>query len=96
MGQNQWEMLLLWETNIPYGNDPDSFCVDHVKPQTRGGSDEIQNLVPACFSCNRTKSDKGLFNWSQEMCDKETGERTGVFYFELMHLPFPTAWEDEL
>lgn len=81
----------------PFGNGATSFCVDHVLPQTRGGKDEINNLVPACFACNSQKSSKGFFNWAMEKTDKETGERTGFFYFELMRLPFPdTAWDDPL
>ena len=81
---------------VPFGSAPDSFCVDHVIPRTRNGTDDIENLVPACFSCNITKSSKGLFNWASEMVN-ENGERTGMFYFELMRLPFPvTAWNDPL
>lgn len=29
--------------------------VDHSRPRTRGGSDHLNNLYPACISCNRTK-----------------------------------------
>lgn len=30
--------------------------IDHVHPIAEGGSDEPENLVTACFSCNRGKS----------------------------------------
>jgi len=30
--------------------------VDHVVPRSKGGTDEIENLVTACFDCNRGKS----------------------------------------
>lgn len=33
---------------------------DHVIPFSKGGSDELENLVTACFSCNRSKRDKSL------------------------------------
>lgn len=29
--------------------------VDHVEPRSKGGTDDIQNLVTACFDCNRGK-----------------------------------------
>lgn len=34
--------------------------VDHIHPVSSGGSNEIDNLVTACFDCNRGKSDKQL------------------------------------
>ncbi len=32
--------------------------VDHVIPKSKGGGDEIENLVTSCFDCNRGKSAK--------------------------------------
>ena len=29
--------------------------VDHSVPLSRGGTDYLQNLVPSCISCNRSK-----------------------------------------
>lgn len=28
---------------------------DHVNPVTRGGTDHIENIVPACWTCNGRK-----------------------------------------
>jgi len=36
---------------------------DHVFPVSRGGSNEFDNLVTACFSCNRSKRDKTPEEW---------------------------------
>ena len=30
--------------------------VDHIEPKSKGGKDEINNLITACFDCNRGKS----------------------------------------
>jgi len=30
--------------------------VDHIKPKSRGGGDDINNLITSCFDCNRGKS----------------------------------------
>jgi len=40
-----------------YGN-PDAvgaWEIDHWTPVSRGGSDDIENLVPTCIYCNRRK-----------------------------------------
>ncbi len=37
--------------------------VDHVIPKSRGGSDDVTNLVPCCFSCNASKKNLLLSEW---------------------------------
>lgn len=34
--------------------------VDHIKPVSKGGTNDILNLITSCFECNRGKSDKLL------------------------------------
>lgn len=34
--------------------------LDHLHPKSRGGSDRVSNLAPACISCNQTKGSKTL------------------------------------
>jgi len=31
--------------------------VDHIKPKSKGGADEILNFITSCYECNRGKSD---------------------------------------
>jgi 5-methylcytosine-specific restriction endonuclease McrA len=31
--------------------------VDHSNPRSRGGTDYLRNLFPACIGCNQVKSD---------------------------------------
>lgn len=33
-----------------------SLEIDHIQPKSKGGKDNIDNLVTACFDCNRGKS----------------------------------------
>lgn len=35
----------------------DEITKDHKKPQSKGGTDSIKNIVPACLECNRDKAD---------------------------------------
>lgn len=45
------------------GRTPDdgiTLEVDHIKPRSKGGGDEVENLATSCFDCNRGKSDKDL------------------------------------
>lgn len=44
------------------GNHPPDVLleVDHVIPRAAGGTDEMENLVTACWDCNRGKSDRLL------------------------------------
>jgi 5-methylcytosine-specific restriction endonuclease McrA len=39
--------------------------VEHVIPVSSGGSNEIENLVPACKACNSIKSNKTLHEFRE-------------------------------
>ena len=41
----------------------DGFQVDHVVPLRLGGKDEIENMLPACRSCNHYKRGNSLEGW---------------------------------
>ena len=34
--------------------------IDHIEPISKGGSDDIMNLITSCFDCNRGKSNRKL------------------------------------
>jgi len=38
--------------------DPRDITLDHLKPTSRGGSNEAGNLVTACRSCNSARGDQ--------------------------------------
>lgn len=62
--------------------------VDHVHPVAEGGTNEIDNLVTACFSCNRGKGAVALTVVPQSLADKaaETQEREAQIraYYEIL------------
>jgi hypothetical protein len=52
-----------------------NFHVDHVNPVVNGGTNEIQNLVPSCQSCNSKKRARPAEFLRKFMAD-------GTFWFE--------------
>ena len=44
--------------------------IDHIKPIADGGEDEIDNLVTACFDCNRGKAAVPLTSIPQSLAEK--------------------------
>lgn len=50
-------------TCVYCGSESDEMHKDHLIPQSRGGSDEIENCISACAECNMNKSDKTPSEW---------------------------------
>ncbi len=46
-----------------YMNPFETFIIEHVVPLSRGGTNEIENLVPACEYCNEAKGTLFLDEW---------------------------------
>ena len=61
------------------GKTPPSIIleVDHIDPKSKGGDDNINNLITACFDCNRGKRDIPLNKIPLQMIDnfKEIQEK---------------------
>jgi len=43
--------------------------VDHIDPKSKGGKDDINNLITACFDCNRGKRNIPLTKVPQKLSD---------------------------
>jgi 5-methylcytosine-specific restriction endonuclease McrA len=69
----------LWRSQIPAAvrraveaEGPCVYCggaasvIDHIKPWARGGTHDPSNLVPACVTCNSSKSDWLLTEWDAD------------------------------
>ena len=49
-----------------YCNQEAETTFDHIVPVAADGLNEIKNMVPACQSCNSSKSDRNILEWHQE------------------------------
>lgn len=45
------------------GEKNTKWCVDHIVPLSRGGTNEPGNLTACCSPCNSSKSDRLLSEW---------------------------------
>ncbi|MBE9031746.1 HNH endonuclease [filamentous cyanobacterium LEGE 11480] len=68
-------------TEINIGNQ---LTIDHFQPQSKGGSDDLDNLIYACIACNQYKQDywpsnkmaKKLWNPRKETANQHLIEQT--------------------
>lgn len=67
--KREWrEMKARWGHRCAYcgrpdGEGPARLCIEHTMPRSRGGEDEVENIVPACRGCNNSKGDLTLLEW---------------------------------
>lgn len=58
------------------GKPPGSVLeIDHIEPVSKGGENDIDNLITACFDCNRGKSDRLLTSIPQTINEKAELQR---------------------
>jgi HNH endonuclease len=67
------------------------FTIDHVVPQSRGGSDHVSNLVPSCRTCNLRKKTKNLEEFRVYLQSKDIPDftRAQLSYLRDIGMPLP-------
>ena len=62
-----------WERAKQYFNNQCCYCgsklslqQEHFIPLSRGGEYTVNNIIPACMSCNASKKDRDFFTWYHE------------------------------
>lgn len=62
-----------WNHQCAYCGSEENLTIDHVIPQSKGGSDFTKNVVCCCHSCNQNKSHTPWEEWyfSQEFFSRE-------------------------
>lgn len=63
------------------------FHIDHIVPQSKGGSDELDNLCLACPGCNGSKLNRLL------AFDSESGENVPLFHPRLQQWLAHFIWD---
>jgi len=56
-------VLLTPDAKCVYCGSVEDLTLDHIKPQSLGGTHDISNLVVACRTCNSSKNDKTVEEW---------------------------------
>lgn len=63
-----------FEGQHPWKEDgPVDITADHVVPLSRGGTNDLENLVCCCIPCNNSKSDRLISEWRGRYGNGETG-----------------------
>lgn len=56
--------------------------VDHIYPVCKGGKNNIDNLITACFDCNRGKSGNELTSIPKTIIEKSEGKRMALAQYK--------------
>lgn len=60
----EWqEVLKYFNNSCAYCGSSESLTKDHVVPIIKGGTTSRNNIIPACLSCNRSKSNQEFEKW---------------------------------
>lgn len=65
------------------GELPDKLQVDHIVPVEFGGTDDIENLNPACFACNNYKNVLSVESMRKHLQEQVTRARKTSVNFRL-------------
>ena len=52
--------------------------IDHINPVCKGGKNNIDNLITACFDCNRGKSGNELTSIPKTILEKSEGKKLAL------------------
>jgi CRISPR/Cas system Type II protein with McrA/HNH and RuvC-like nuclease domain len=52
-----------WNNQCAYCNSTEELTIDHIIPQSKGGSNLINNVICCCTICNRDKAHKNWEEW---------------------------------
>lgn len=56
--------------------------IDHITPVSKGGKNNIDNLITACFDCNRGKSNNELTSIPKSIIEKSEGKKIALAQYK--------------
>lgn len=52
-----------WNYRCAYCGSEQELTIDHIIPQSKGGSDSLHNVISCCKSCNQSKGHNHWEDW---------------------------------
>ena len=70
-----------WDNKCAYCNSENNLTLDHITPQSKGGTNFTKNIVCCCHSCNQSKGHSFWEEWyfSQEFFSHENYEKIKIW-----------------
>lgn len=67
---SEWTLLKwIFSERCAYCGEQKVLTIDHVIPITKGGTNYIENILPACKSCNSSKNNSLHWNLAKEIIE---------------------------
>lgn len=96
------KVFLKYKGHCAYCGKPlnrETFTVDHVIPKSKGGTNDIENLLPCCFDCNQQKGQESIemlrlhLFWSKHWNKIPIGKMGDFAYIRKEATKFPMYYE---
>lgn len=52
-----------WNNQCAYCGNVENLTLDHITPQSKGGTNRLTNVICACDKCNKSKGHQMWSNW---------------------------------
>ena len=66
--------------------EPSKLTKDHVFPRSKGGDNDMDNIIMVCKTCNSSKGDMDLFEWYAEVRKEWPPINVFVHYMKNIYL----------
>ena len=64
LSRSEWRRCLgYWQESCCVCGSTKNICGDHWIPKSKGGSSDIDNIVPMCRKCNKQKGSSPAMGW---------------------------------
>jgi len=71
-----------WDNKCAYCGSGESYTLDHIVAQSKGGPTRRHNLVCCCGDCNLRKSDEDWFTWFRQQKFYSEEKELKIFHWQ--------------